>query len=158
MAAKAEKMENNKLVLPSDSEDESDNCPPEDNFRYYKDNIICYRCRQVGHYKSVCPEISGCLFCLSKSHSSDNCPQKNVCYRCYGFGHIIGECRMENPQSRCFRCDRNHAGECYFLTKGKERTKKMFKLDNLYNDPNIRCRKCKKLGHLDCGSLPFVYG
>ena len=67
---------------------------------------------------------------------------------------------MENFQNRCNRCDRNHGGEeCYFLTKGKERTKKMFKLDNLYNDPNIRCGRCNNLGHIDCGnSTNFVYG
>jgi hypothetical protein len=67
----------------------------DDQFRYFKDNIICFKCNKVGHYKAVCPENTVCIYCFSPSHDTENCPQKNVCFRCYGFGHIFVHCKAK---------------------------------------------------------------
>jgi hypothetical protein len=60
---------------PSKDAEELDDTPPnnfknDDNFRYFKDNIICFKCNKVGHYKAVCPENSVCLYCFSAGHEA----------------------------------------------------------------------------------------
>lgn len=120
------------------------------NYRYFQGNVVCFRCKKEGHYRQMCPEQYSCLFCLSLNHNSDRCPQKNVCYRCYGLGHVNQKCPLKQNPQKCLNCERSHFGGCYFLTKGTDRTKKMFHTDTLANNPDIICPKCLKYGHIQC--------
>jgi hypothetical protein len=54
-----------------------------ETYRYFKNNVRCFRCKQLGHHNYACPVEQCCQYCLSPDHHYDKCPQKTVCYNCY---------------------------------------------------------------------------
>ena len=118
-------------------------------FRYFRNNMRCFRCKKEGHHNYACLQEPQCLYCLSPEHSSERCPQRTVCYQCYQYGHVVNEC-TQPPGNYCNECKRKHTKMCCFLTKGIEPIKQMFNTDCLYQSKDIRCMRCLQTGHLYC--------
>jgi hypothetical protein len=119
-------------------------------FRYFSENVRCFRCKKMGHHDFACLDEFSCFFCLSSEHHSEKCPQKFICFKCSRFGHVLSECPSREEAVVCHNCKRRHEEKCGFLLRGTENVKQVMIMDGLYLSEDIRCLKCLKYGHYNC--------
>lgn len=125
--------------------------------RYFKNAIVCYRCKEVGHMMSECNETDKqvCSLCGNTHHKKYACPQR-VCRLCAGLGHQPDCCpkRQQRHKIVCAVCgSRFHSGaDC-------TEYRKQVKVHEPREALQRSCSKCGELGHLlsSCTQVQGLY-
>ena len=120
-------------------------------------STVCFRCSQVGHMESNCPnpaKMKPCCLCGMTDHDFRGCPTKQVCFNCGQPGHVSRECTMRRGLPRRMVC-----GTCF--QSGHHRLQ--CHMRSLHDVPaHVRssavCMDCGKRGHFLCKELKWFYG
>lgn len=135
-----------------------------------KKDVVCYHCRQNGHFVADCPskakselETSICYKCGSTEHALSACPKKNsgkatdlpfaTCFLCKEKGHLASKCPKNTKGvyingGECRNCgSRDHlASKCPNAKKSKAKTQETDDSDDVTEllEPDTISRETKR--------------
>jgi len=119
-------------------------------------STVCFRCGEVGHKESDCPnprKPKPCCLCGMTDHDFRGCPKKQVCFNCGTPGHVSRDCTMRRGLPRRMVC-----GTC--LQPGHHRLQctSRFQSPEPFVASDAICMDCGRRGHFLCKELKWFYG
>jgi len=129
------------------------------NIRSTKDiSTVCFRCKQVGHMESDCPNSiikKPCILCGMTDHEMRACPNNKICFNCGTPGHVSRDCMMRRGLPRRMVC-----GICF--QSGHHRLQCRMQSAHDLQQTNVVspaiCMECGSRGHFLCKDLKWFYG
>ncbi|KAI5190633.1 hypothetical protein NECID01_1074 [Nematocida sp. AWRm77] len=125
--------------------------------RYFKNTVVCYRCKTTGHIGINCKEIEKhvCSLCGSTQHKKNVCPQR-ICRICGELGHPPDYCPRRTQQNRvvCITC-----GSRFHLAADCTDYRKKIRVHEPSKPLHRACCRCGEEGHFasTCPHVPGMY-
>lgn len=117
-------------------------------------STICFRCGEVGHKESDCPnpkKLKPCCLCGMTGHEFRACPKKQICFNCGTPGHVSRDCTMRRGLPRRMVCS-----TC--LQPSHHRLQCRMRSPEPYVTSDAICMDCGRRGHFLCKELKWFYG